>query len=307
MNKETKNNILLPSPLQKVDLNIAKEKGIQLYVKRDDLIHSEISGNKWRKLKHNIEAAKKNNCNTLLTFGGAFSNHIVATAIAGTIFGFKTIGIIRGEEHLPLNPTLEKAVENGMELLYLDRTNYRNKEDKNYILQLQEKYPNAFIVPEGGANDYGIKGCEDIIHEIKKELEFDYLTVDCGTGATLAGLMNASKKEIIIGIPVLKAKEYFEDYINFHCPNNLNYSLFHDYHFGGYAKWKPELLEFMNEFYQETGIKTDPVYTGKQAFALVDLIKNNFFPKGSTVAFLHTGGLQGIKGFEDRFDLKIFN
>lgn len=296
----------LPSPLQKVELTLAEEKGIDLFIKRDDLIHPEISGNKWRKLKYNIEEAQKQSCDTLLTFGGAYSNHILATAVAGKQFGFKSIGIIRGEEHIPLNPTLQQAAEYGMQLEYIDRSAYREKNDSTFLNQLQDKYPTAFIIPEGGDNEYGICGCEDIYSEMKNELDFDYLTVDCGTGATLAGLINASDKEQIIGIPVLKAQNYFEEYIQEHCPNKNNYKLYYDYHFGGYAKWKPELLDFMRWFYKETGIKTDPIYTGKQAYALVDLIKKEVFPKGSKVVFLHTGGLQGIDGFEERFKLSIF-
>lgn len=299
-------DFILPSPLQKVEPDLAKEKGIQLYIKRDDLIHPEVSGNKWRKLKYNIQEAQKQSCDTLLTFGGAYSNHILATAVAGQQFGQKTIGIIRGEEHMPLNPTLQQAAEYGMKLEYIDRSAYREKNDSTFLNQLQDKYPTAFIIPEGGDNEYGIRGCEDIYSEIKNEIDFDYLTVDCGTGATLAGLINASDKEQIIGIPVLKAQGYFEEYISEHCPNKNNYKIYHDYHFGGYAKWKPELLEFMRWFYNETGIKTDPIYTGKQAHALVDLIKKDTFLKGSTVVFLHTGGLQGIDGFEERFNLSLF-
>lgn len=299
-------NFILPSPLQKLDLNLAEEKGIQVYIKRDDLIHPEVSGNKWRKLKYNIEEALNNNCDSLLTFGGAYSNHILAAAVAGNQFGLKTIGIIRGEEHLPLNPTLQQAADNGMQLEYIDRTTYREKDNSEFLINLQKQYPTAFIIPEGGANEYGIRGSEDIISEIKQEIDFDYLTVDCGTGATIAGLINASNNEQVIGIPVLKAQDYFEDYIQKHCPNKNNYKLYHDYHFGGYAKWKPELLDFMRWFYNETGIKTDPIYTGKQAYALIDLLKKDVFPKGSKVVFLHTGGLQGIEGFEKRFGVMIY-
>ena len=306
MNNEIQNRLQIPSPLQPLHLKVAKEKEIHLFIKRDDLIHPDLSGNKWRKLKLNIEEAKKSDCDTLLTFGGAYSNHIAAAAIVGKIFGFKTIGIIRGEEHFPLNPTLQLARDNGMSLDYLNRSDYRKKEYPSFLIKLKRQYPSAYIIPEGGANKNGIKGCETIINEIKKEIKFDYLTVDCGTGATLAGLINGANEEKIIGISVLKAKRYFEEYIHNHCPNKTNYSIIHDYHFGGYAKWKPELLEFMKSFYGETGIKTDPVYTGKQAFALVNLIKKGFFPKGSTVVFLHTGGLQGIEGFERRFNVKIF-
>ena len=193
-----------------------------------------------------------------------------------------------------------------MQLEYIDRSSYREKDNPEHLINLQNKYPTAFIIPEGGDNEYGIRGCEEIIDEIRNEMNFDFLTVDCGTGATLAGLINASDKEQIIGIPVLKAQDYFEDYIQKHCPNKNNYTLYHDYHFGGYAKWKPELVEFMHWFYNETGIKTDPIYTGKQAFALVDLIKNDVFPKGSKVVFLHTGGLQGIEGFEERFGITLY-
>ncbi len=182
----------IPSPLQELRLPIFSEKKLKVWIKRDDLIHSEISGNKWRKLKYNIQKYKEGNYDSLLTFGGAYSNHILATAKVGFDFKIKTIGIIRGEEHLPLNPTLKKSVELGMELQYVSRSDYREKHKKEFTEKLKKELGEVYIIPEGGGNLEGVLGCKKIVEEI--EQDFDYILTDCGTGATLAGIGLALKK-----------------------------------------------------------------------------------------------------------------
>lgn len=306
------NNMFNKSPIQKLNYPIFEEKKLDVWVKRDDLIHSEISGNKWRKLKYNIKAFNKGNFNSIVTFGGAYSNHILATAKVCYNFNIKSIGIIRGEEQKALNPTLKRAKELGMELNYISRLEYKNKHTQTFIKNINNKYNNPYIIPEGGGNKEGVLGCKDIIKEIP--LDFNYVLTDCGTGATLAGISLAIKKhQKAIGIPVLKGGEFILDEVKkYYCllqediTKIENIKLKTQYHFGGYAKHKTELLDFMKSFYKETGIKTDPIYTGKLFYSVVDLVKNNYFKQNSTIVVVHTGGLQGIDGFEERHKIKIY-
>ena len=303
--------MLIPSPLEAINYPLFREKDLNIYVKRDDLIHAKISGNKWRKLKYNLIEAKAQNKNTILTFGGAYSNHISATGAIGKKFGFNTIGVIRGEETLPLNPTLLEAEKDGMRFLYVSRTDYRKKNTPEFINKLKEELGDFYMIPEGGGNKLGVKGCNDIVNEI--DIDFNYVLTDCGTGATLAGICEVIKvNQKAIGIPVLKGGEFINDEVKLWLGDAYirienQYTLVKDYHFGGYAKYKPELIEFMRCFYTQTNIKTDPVYTGKLFYALVDLAKKDYFNRGSTIVVIHTGGLQGIKGFEKRHGFSIFD
>jgi 1-aminocyclopropane-1-carboxylate deaminase len=303
--------MLIPSPIESINYPLFTEKQINVYVKRDDLIHAEISGNKWRKLKYNLIEAKAQNKNTILTFGGAYSNHISATGSVGKIFGFETIGVIRGEETLPLNPTLRQAKKDGMRFLYVSRTDYRKKHTPEFINKLKEELGDFYIIPEGGGNKLGVKGCNDIVNEI--DIDFNYILTDCGTGATLAGICDVLKgNQKAIGIPVLKGGDFIKDEVKLLLGDTYTriesrYSLETDYHFGGYAKYNQGLILFMRDFFKETNIKTDPIYTGKLFYALVDLAKKDYFKRGSTIVVVHTGGLQGIKGFEKRHGLSIFD
>ena len=303
--------MLIPSPIESINYPLFTEKQINVYVKRDDLIHAEISGNKWRKLKYNLIEAKAQNKNTILTFGGAYSNHISATGSVGKIFGFKTIGVIRGEETLPLNPTLRQAEKDGMSFLYVSRSDYRKKHTPEFINKLKEELGDFYIIPEGGGNKLGVKGCNDIVNEI--DIDFNYILTDCGTGATLAGICDVLKgKQKAIGIPVLKGGEFIKDEVKLLLGDTYTriesrYSLETGYHFGGYAKYNQGLILFMRDFFKETKIKTDPIYTGKLFYALVDLAKKDYFKRGSTIVVVHTGGLQGIKGFEKRHGFSIFD
>lgn len=275
---------------------LLKVENFQIAVKRDDLLHPVISGNKFRKLKYNLEEAKNLQHDTLLTFGGAFSNHIVAVAAAGNEFGFKTIGIIRGEEladNYGQNPTLVKAAALGMHFVFVSREEYRYKTEAKYIEDLREKYGDFYLIPEGGTNALAVKGCEEIL--TLDDAAFDYVCCAVGTGGTISGVINGSKPcQKVLGFPALNVDFLQEDIRKFAI--NDNWELITDYHFGGYAKVTTELIDFMNDFYDQYKIPLDPIYTGKMVFGVFDLIKKNYFPKKAKILVLHTGGLQGIKG-----------
>jgi len=270
-----------------------------------------MSGNKWHKLKYNIQEAKKQGKDTLLTFGGAYSNHIYAIAAAGKIFNFDTIGIIRGEEHLPLNPTLSFAKDSGMKIYYLDRTSYRNKNSPEIINQLQEKFGDFYLLPEGGTNDYAVKGCSEIISKIN--IDFDYVCCPCGTGGTLAGLISGlNGDKYSLGFSVLKGASFLKENVqsllqnsNINSLKNWNINL--DYHFGGYARTDLVLLDFINRFTSHTKIPIEPIYTGKMLFGIYDLASKGFFKEESRIIALHTGGLQGLKGLAGKLSGQTLN
>ena len=269
---------------------------IRLTVKREDLLHPHISGNKFRKLKYNILEAKAENTASLLTFGGAFSNHIAATAAAGREYGFNTIGIIRGEElagKISENPTLSFAQQCGMQLEFISREAYRTKTDPFFVDALKEQFGDFYLVPEGGTNTLAIKGCEEILTE--DDSVFTHLCCAVGTGGTIAGIINSAlPHQKVIGFPALKGAGLSDDICKF--ARKGNWELAEAYHFGGYGKITEELVAFMNDFYDMTGILLDPVYTGKLFFGVIDLIKKGYFPENSDVLLIHTGGLQGIAG-----------
>ncbi len=283
----------------KIDLPLLSEKGIQLAFKREELLFPGISGNKYRKLKYNIQAAKAAKQHTLLTFGGAFSNHIAAVAYAGAVHGFKTIGVIRGEElaSLPLNPTLEKAKSHGMSFHFVTREAYREKHRPQYVAKLQETFGHFYLIPEGGTNALAVKGCTEILHEL--DTKFTHISVAVGTGGTLSGLADAAfDHQEILGFPALKGAFLQKDICNFTQQNN--WSLFESYHFGGYAKVTPTLVHFANQFNMDTGIVLDPIYTAKMVFGVMDLIENDYFESGAHILMIHTGGLQAIEGMNEK-------
>jgi len=306
---------LADSPLQPLHSSFLEDAGITLYVKRDDLIHPQFGGNKWRKLKYNLNAARENNCNTLLTFGGAWSNHIYATAAAGKHFGFKTIGYIRGEKHAPLNPTLSFAERCGMQLVYIDRETYRKKNDSHYLDSLKNQFKDTYILPEGGSNLLATQGCKEIVTEINTELKnpFDVICCASGTGATLAGLVAAMKTDhekhhqTAIGFSALKGGAFLKDDVRqllkqSSCESDnrkkdVNWYIEDRFHFGGYAKVNDELIQFIKDFKSQYGFMLDAVYTAKMFYGLFELIKNRTFAPGSTIIAIHSGGLQGNKGF----------
>lgn len=267
-----------------------------VYIKREDLIHPIVSGNKYRKLKYNIFQAKAKNKTKLLTFGGAFSNHIAAVAFAAQENGFESIGIIRGDElsgKIEQNPTLQFAQNCGMKFEFISRESYRTKEDVSYIEKLHQKYGDFYLLPEGGTNELAIKGCEEILTD--EEDSFDYICCSIGTGGTISGIINSTKlHQKVLGFPALKG-DFLKDEIRKFVKNN-RWELIVDYHFGGYGKVTDDLIAFINTFYKQTRIPLDPIYTGKMVFGVIDLIKNNYFPKGSKILMIHTGGIQGIQG-----------
>ncbi len=290
----------LKSPLDELTNALLTEKRLRLYIKREDLIHPAVSGNKWRKLKYNLIEAKKQNKNTLLTFGGAFSNHIYATAAAGKHFGFATIGIIRGEESSFGNPTLSFARNCGMELKAVSRTAYRNKKE------LIKEFSNAstYFIPEGGTNQLALKGVTELLSEIpffEENANRTTLITSVGTGGTIAGLIKGAKGHAeIMGFASLKGnflEKEIKELLSAEASQYDNWSIQNDFHFGGYAKFDKNLIQFINDFKRDYNIQLEPIYTGKMMYGLFDLIQNDFFEKGQTLIALHTGGLQGIKGF----------
>ncbi len=307
---------LLNIPLQGINDAITKQFGVNLLVLRLDLAQPEISGNKLFKLKYNLLEAEKAGAKTLLTFGGAFSNHIAATAAAGKKYGFKTIGIIRGEEHSELNPTLKFVADCGMKLQYVSRTFYQNKKELYEFARKQFEKEKIYFIPEGGSNALGVLGCQEITKFITRD--FDYVCCACGTGATMAGVVRSLKKnQKAVGFQVLKADGYIKKEVSNWLSDSIseqesaiqnqekvnvknNWSINEEYHFGGYAKINEELTEFIKQFEQNNTIPLDYVYTGKMMFGVYDLISKGVFKSGETVIAIHTGGLQGNSGFEFR-------
>lgn len=281
---------------QHIDITLLQEKGITLYLKREDTIHPFVSGNKYRKLKYNLLEAKKQGKDTLLTFGGAFSNHIAATAYAGQEQGLKTIGVIRGEEledKWQNNPTLNMAHEHGMQFHFVSRSDYRLKNEPSFLKNLKSQFGDFYLLPEGGTNELAVKGCTEILTEA--DATFDYICSAVGTGGTVAGLINASRPhQTVLGFPALKGNFLIEEIRTF--AQNQRWQLVTDYHFGGYAKVDQQLIDFINLFKNETGIPLDPIYTGKMLFGIFELVKRDVFSPGSQILAIHTGGLQGIQG-----------
>ena len=295
---------MLEVPNQKITLPLLEEFHVELSIKREDLIHPVVSGNKYRKLKYNLQEAKKRGYTTLLTFGGAFSNHIVAVAFAGKAAGLQTIGIIRGEELAQVweeNATLRFAKEQGMQLQFVSREAYRRKNSSEFLDELAVKYRSFYLVPEGGTNALAVKGCEEIL--TPGDAQFDYICCCVGTGGTLAGLINSSgHHQMVLGFPALKGDFLKEDIYKFVTRDN--WKLVTDYHFGGYAKMDRELIGFMNDFKLKTGILLDPVYTGKLLFGIMDMVEKGFFEPKSKILAIHTGGLQGIQGMNSLLQRK---
>tara|TARA_R100000935_G_scaffold38680_1_gene60022 strand:+ start:136312 stop:137232 length:921 start_codon:yes stop_codon:yes gene_type:complete len=292
------------SAVEKINLKSLKGTYGTLFLKREDLIHPLVSGNKFRKLKYNIAEALRNKKTTVVTFGGAYSNHVSATAAAGKLAGLKTVGIIRGEElkaNFNGNATLEFAQRSGMVFEFVSREQYRLKDDDAYRAKLLEKYSNSLILPEGGTNSLAIKGCAEIL--TNNDTGFDYICTSVGTGGTLAGLVSASEKhQQVVGYSALKGTfqaSNVEEYTS-----NSNYTIKDSYCFGGYAKIDLQLVRFMNEFKEETGILLDPVYTAKMMFGIIEDIKSGYFPENSRILAIHTGGLQGIAGMNQRLKKK---
>ncbi len=275
---------------------LLQDTTIKLFIRREDLIHPFVSGNKFRKLKYNLLKAKEESKKTILTFGGAYSNHIAATAYAGQQNGFKTIGVIRGEElesKIFENPTLKFAHQCGMKFVFVSREKYQLKTSTFFIKELQQAHGDFYLIPEGGTNDLAIKGCEEILTE--QDNKYDFIACSVGTGGTISGIINSSlNHQNILGFPSLKGDFLQKDICNF--VNNNNWKLITDYHFGGYGKVTQELIEFINLFYKTNAVPLDPIYTGKMVYGLLDLIGKKYFSENTKILIIHTGGIQGIEG-----------
>ena len=287
---------------EQISFPFLNDKQIHLSIKRLDKTHKYISGNKWFKLKYNLLEAKRQKARTILTFGGAFSNHIAATAFLGKEEGFNTIGIIRGEEYNPLNPTLSFAKKQGMKLKYLNRYNYKLKNTDNYLDKLKNEFENIYLIPEGGTNKLAIKGTAEIINDNDQH---DYVCCAVGTGGTIAGIINSShENQKILGFPIINGHNILQKEIEKFTNKNC-WKLINKYHCGGYAKLSDKLINTINTFYKMFQIPLDGIYTGKMVLGVLDLIKKDYFPKGSTILLIHTGGIQGNIGLNKRFGLKL--
>lgn len=281
---------------------ILKDKGVTLSIKRIDQNHKHISGNKLYKLKYNLLEAKRLNLHTVLTFGGAYSNHIAATACLAKESKFKSIGIIRGEEYFPLNYTLKFAEKQGMEIHYLNRNKYKSKHTDSVIFELRQKFGDFYLIPEGGSNSLAIRGTSEIIDSNDVQ---DFICCPVGTGATIAGIISSTKHhQQVIGFPAIKGFRQLERDIAY-WSNRSNWKLINDYVCGGYAKINIDLITTIETFYKIYNTPLDAIYTGKMMYGILDLVSKDYFPRGCSILAIHTGGIQGNKGMAQRLGIKL--
>lgn len=299
---------LLPSPIQEVTLPFLVDNNIKLYIKRDDLIHKNVSGNKWRKLKGYLYEGEKQTTKNVLTFGGAFSNHLVATAAACHFLGLKSFGVVRGEID-PNNPTLLKCQEFGMVLHAVSRSEYKIKERSKSIADLITNEMPLIIIPEGGAGVRALSGVHEMMDELTTQMveNIDYIAIAAGTGTSCAGILSYPYlKSKVVCFSVLKSTQIYSDIAQLVNADQLsNLCMDNGHHFGGYAKWNQELIDFIQDFYRATNMLLDPVYTGKAMYGLFEQIRVGQIPQHSTVVFIHTGGIQGWNGFEYRYGVRV--
>ena len=311
-----------------IETPATRQRRVRLLLWRDDLLNPALPGNKARKLKYNLLAARQQGHGTLLTFGGAYSNHLAAVAAAGRQQGFGTIGLVRGEETLPLNPTLGQCAADGMRLHYLDRATYRRQAEPAFLAALVPRFGPAYVLPEGGTNALALHGMAELVPEIRRHTDFDTLAVAVGTGGTLAGVVLGLGLELelrvgpglqpgraggpgrALGIVALKGGAGLRadvDELTRRAAGQVyqNYALHAGYHFGGYAHYSAPLLAFIRAFEAAHGVLLDPIYTGKLLFGVLDLVDQGYFPAGSTVVVVHTGGLQAWAGWTERFGRRI--
>ena len=297
-------NLNLPSPVTQIKNSLLDEKNIQLFIKRDELIHPVIQGNKWRKLKYNLSDAKQNNKDTLLSFGGAYSNHLHALAAAGKQSGFKTIGIIRGQAPKKLNACLQDMLDWGMQLKFITRLEYKQKNNADFIKNLETEFGDFYLIPEGGNNIAGKKGCAELLEELEEH--YDVICCEVGSGTMLSSLIqsNSIQNTQYLGFAVMKnpqldqeikdSLQSSDEYIQ----KTSNWEINHNYHFGGFAKTTPELDDFIKDFKEKYKVQLEPVYSGKMLWGIFDLIKQGYFKSGTKVLAIHGGGLQGLRGFQ---------
>jgi 1-aminocyclopropane-1-carboxylate deaminase/D-cysteine desulfhydrase-like pyridoxal-dependent ACC family enzyme len=292
------------SPLyQPLHLPILEEKEVQVTVKRLDRMHPSLQGNKYYKLRYNIREAIKQDVKTVLTFGGAYSNHIHATAFACKQAGLRSIGLIRGEISQPLNPTLSDAVKNGMELHPLSRSEYREKQSQALLESLGRKFGEFYLIPEGGTNALAIQGTQEIL--TGADTSMDVIALPVGTGGTFAGVASRARPgQQVLGFSALKGdfirKEVAQLMHTHGIQPRCTWEIRTDFHLGGYARFNTELIDFLRDMRLQAKLPLDPVYTGKMVWGLLALVQADHFPKGSRLLVLHTGGLQGIRGFNER-------
>ncbi|WP_369413962.1 1-aminocyclopropane-1-carboxylate deaminase/D-cysteine desulfhydrase [Belliella alkalica] len=302
--------MLIPQRIttEKISYPLWEDKGIEISIKRLDQIHELASGNKFFKLKYNLEKAISEGHDTILTFGGAYSNHIYACAAAAKSANLHSIGIIRGEETLPLNPTIASALEHGMHIHYVSREEYRKKTESDFLISLKEKFGNFYMIPEGGNNEEAIKGTTEILDQ--DDSEYTHIATSIGTGGTFSGLANKiNEDQILMGFSSLKG-DFIHDEIKsllekYKITPKGKTQVIDQYHFGGYGKVNSDLIDFIRWFYKEFEIAIEPIYTGKMIYGLFEMIKNDQIASGSKILILHTGGLQGLAGFNHRYGLSL--
>jgi 1-aminocyclopropane-1-carboxylate deaminase len=292
-------NLEIFSPVQQINHKLFAERDLLVYIKRDDLIHPIISGNKWRKLKYLLTKAQSLHKTHLVTFGGAYSNHLLATAAAAAKFGFKATGIVRGEE--VNNDTLFMCRLHGMNLIFTDRESYRDKQALfNKFFANDEQ---AFFINEGGASPEAAKGCSELVDELTET--YDHIFCAAGTGTMAAGIINGLTQHqlptVANIIPVFKNGGFIADEVDKLLTAPASYQLHTDYHFGGYGKVNNALITFIKTFVADTGILVDPIYTGKMMYAIFDLAKKDHFAPGSRILAVHSGGIWGLLGMKDKF------
>ncbi len=293
---------------QSINHSVLSKSGVFLDLKREDQIHKDVSGNKFRKLKYNLIEARNLGYTTVLTFGGAYSNHIAATAAAGKMMGLQTIGIIRGEElandlkkTLLQNSTLRFATSQEMKLSFVTRAEYREKASFDYLERLKKEFGPCYIIPEGGTNPLAIRGCEEIL--TPEDITYDIICCAVGTGGTISGIINSTQhNQMVLGFPALKGDFLNEEIKKY--THKTNWKLVTEYHFGGYGKINQEEVEFINKFYEQQSVALDPVYTAKMIFGIFDLVKKGVFKKNTRILAIHTGGLQGIDGMNEKLKKK---
>ncbi|HHH53320.1 MAG TPA: pyridoxal-phosphate dependent enzyme [Bacteroidetes bacterium] len=296
-------NLWLPSPLQKI--NFSNNKGISVFVKRDDLIHHDISGNKFRKLKYNIKEFYRQNKKQIIAFGGAFSNLLYTLSLMCRQMNIPAIFYIRGDGFDNNNPTLRYIKSNGVKMVFMSRTAFRNIRNSEFLEKLQLQYPDAYIIPEGGSNSFAVPGSAEILDEILEQMNEvpDYIVMDLGTGGTFAGVLSKIPENIkLIGISAIKGVDWYNTLKKIYDGEDKllkkqNWDIIEDYHFGGFARFDDALIDFINNYKSKYGILLEPVYSGKMVFGIHELINKDYFEKGSKLVWIHGGGLQGIYGF----------
>ena len=298
------------SKLQTLQHPLFEQYKLNVQIKRDDLLDPIISGNKWRKLKYNLQHVKEKGYQGILSFGGAYSNHIHALAYACNKYSLNAVGIIRGEAHYANNFTLSKAKQWGMNLQFVDRMTYRLRDNSEYLQRLSQQYPDHYIIPEGGSNTLALKGVAEICHELDQQTQFDTLITPVGSAGTISGLISGDNNQHkILGIAVLKQTDYLTKEVKVLLNDKEDklfnhWQILNSYHDGGYAKFSPDNLKKLQDFSAITGVPFEPVYSGKMIIALLDLITTNYFQPHHNIVLLHTGGLQGLGGLIEQNKLK---